>query len=804
MAETFGQALRRFRRRAGLTVTELAEKLGAGRRSIACWEQGQRVPRDRARVLDLGQVLQLDDQEIEHLVTAARRHSTHPEDLASVPGSVVPVDGDVGGAGYPAPLRHQLRAPISDFTGRTVEIAQLITTLQAPDQVGNVAIAGVQGMGGIGKTELAYQVADGLRDAFPSAQIVLNLRGTQMVPLTSTQALQAVIRAFTPDAQLPNDEETLVQLYRTVLHGQRVLILADDALDAAQVRPLLPPPGCVLLITSRWRFILAGMVTIDLAPLDEADAIMLLRGLCKRLSHADAQTLAQACGYLPLALRISGSTLHNDPALAVADYLTRLTNERLRLAQLHDPDDSALDVAATLALSYAQLNATAQQVFRQLGALIADFATTLAQAVVKAPAGIDVESTLRLLLRRNLVMYDVERGRWRLHDLLRDLGRQKLKAVGEYEATRWRYAHAAVQLAQEIHNQYLADGTGVLENLARFDMERPHFDAARAWGFAHAGMPDGDQLILAATLTTTHLDELRYDAERERIPQLESALEAAQRLGQRSTEGRILLNLGRATFDLGTFRRAIEVWEQALNIFQDLGDRHNEGLTLGNLGTAYARLGDPLRAITAYEQALALFRTLGDKRYEAHALGNLGAAYADLGEVQAAVTYLKDALAYAVGDRRFEGMILHGIGEVAHRLGAPQHALSACVDALAIAREIGDRQQEGYPLITLGCIYASLGQHMCAFTIFELALTSLQNVGDRWGGAECAWYYGLLLAAQGDYGRALPLLRASVLYKEEIEHAQAATRRALLARLETRKELPAMLQHPEAQQMMAS
>lgn len=802
MAETFGQALRRFRDRAGLTVTELAEMLGASRHSIACWERDRRVPRDRARLLDLAQVLRLSDREMEQFIAATRRYSTHQDDLASIPTPTVPMDNGVSDAQYSAPSRYQLRAPVADFTGRTGEITQLISALQAAVARGGVAaISGVQGMGGIGKTELAYQVAHALQDTFPDAQIVLSLRGASSMPLTPIQALQAVIHAFTQDAQLPDDLDALVQHYISVLHGQRVLILADDARNAAQVRLLLPPPGCVLLITSRQRFTLPGMVTLDLAPLDETDAVTLLRGLCVRLNDADAQTLARACGYLPLALRISGSILHNDPALAVVDYLARLTSERQRLAQLRDPDDPDLDVAATLALSYAQLDTVAQQVFHQLGVLVADFATALAQAIIKAPANVDVESTLHLLLRRNLVMYDATRARWRLHDLLHDLARQELEAAGEYEATCWRYAHAALQLAQEIHDRHLADGARIVENLARFDAERPHFDAARAWGIAHAGTVEGDQLILAMALARTQLDELRSDAERERLPHLEWALGAAQRLGQQPAEGQLLLSLGRATFDLGRFRQAIIAWERALDIFQELEDRHSEGRTLGNLGTAYARLGDPQRAILAYEQALALFRALGDQRHVAHALGNLGIAYAELETAQAAIPYLKEALTYArvVGDRRFEALLLHALGDVACALGTPQRARTLCAHALTIARKIGDRQQEGCTLITLGCTYAIRGDHACAMATFDQALTLLQDVGDRWGVAECSWHYGLMLADQGNRNHALPLLRANVSYLADIGHTWTATHRAVLDRLEAREELSADLAHSISQ-----
>lgn len=200
-----------------------------------------------------------------------------------------------------APALHQLRAPVGDFVGRTAEIDQLVTTLSTG---GGAAISGVRGLGGIGKTELAYAVAQRLADAFPDAQLVVELRGASAAPLTPEAALQTVIRAFEREAKLPDDLAQLQALYRDKLRGMRALILADDAKDAAQVRPLLPPAGCALLVTSRNRFTLPGMTALDLGTLPPDAAATLLREICPRID-AHAAPLATLCGYLPLVLKVN-------------------------------------------------------------------------------------------------------------------------------------------------------------------------------------------------------------------------------------------------------------------------------------------------------------------------------------------------------------------------------------------------------------------------------------------------------------------------------------------------------------------
>lgn len=344
---------------------------------------------------------------------------------------------------------HQLRAPAGDFIGRGSEVAQLVHALRRPANTEGVAtIVGVRGMGGIGKTELTLVVANQLQTDYPDAQLVLELRGASDAPLSPAKALQRVIGAFRPAEKLPEEQGALQALYRSVLAGRRVLILADDAKDAAQVRPLQPPVGSALLVTSRQRFVLDGMVTLDLDHLDQEAAVQLLCIICSRLDEDQARQIARLCGYLPLALRVSAGILTNDLSLSIARYLALLADERYRLAQLRDPDDPERDVAATLYLSYVALDQPTQKAFRCLGVLAADADVSLVAAVLEQSEE-EARVVLQLLLRRSLVEYDVTRERWNLHDLVRTLALDRLLEVGEEYVTRVRYAKQVIQIIQQ-------------------------------------------------------------------------------------------------------------------------------------------------------------------------------------------------------------------------------------------------------------------------------------------------------------------------------------------------------------------
>src|SRR5262252_5784640 len=173
------------------------------------------------------------------------------------------------------PPPRQLRKPVADFTGREKEIVGLLDALR---DGGRTGISGISGMGGIGKTALALLVADLLRDDYPNAQLFVEMRGTDELPRAPADALASCIRAFLgPEAVLPDGVDDLTRLYLSVLSGKQALVLLDNAADGEQVRPLMPPQGCALLVTSRLAIKLPGLERVTLDQLNPEEANALLR-----------------------------------------------------------------------------------------------------------------------------------------------------------------------------------------------------------------------------------------------------------------------------------------------------------------------------------------------------------------------------------------------------------------------------------------------------------------------------------------------------------------------------------------------
>jgi len=584
----------------------------------------------------------------------------------------------------PVATPHQLRAAVSDFVGREPQIDVLINALRTGRSAG---ISGISGMGGIGKTELALFVANRIRDDYADAQLFIDMRGTDEKPLAAADALAECIRAFVgADAKLPEDVNELVKIYRNSLDGKRALILLDNAADSAQVRPLLPPPGCALLITSRETLALPGMKRIALEQLLPQEARDLLTGIAPRTPPDIADQICHLCGYLPLAIRAAGSLLDVTPDLDPAAYVTQLHDERERL-KLIGREGVDLDVEASFELSYARLQPETARVFRQLAVFPASFDATAEEEVCQ-DAG---HTHLSSLLRRNLVLYNDETARYRLHDLVRLFADSGLSDDERY-ASQERHATHYLAVLGKAQTLYFEGGEAFMHGLALFDSEWTNIQIGQSWAEDHVSDNDvAARLCSGYPIEGVSLLYLRQHP-RERIGWLEKALASAQKLNHRTSEQNILVNLGIAYDVIREHRHAIKFFEQALAIAQDIKNRKAEGQSLGSIGIAYWQLNEARIAIEYLEQYLAIAQELHDKRDEGVALANLGVAYDYSGGTQRAIEAFEQALAIAreTGDLSLESRMLWNMSVALYKLNNHDQAIVYAEDALRICEQIGD------------------------------------------------------------------------------------------------------------------
>jgi hypothetical protein len=321
---------------------------------------------------------------------------------------------------------YQLPTPPADFTGRKEDLEFLRSKLA---QGGPGAIFVLRGLGGVGKTTLALKFAEELKPQFPDAQIYLDLKGVDPQPLTAAQAMAHVIRSFHPEARLPENEAELAGLYRSVLNGKRVLLLMDNAAgDKKQVEPLIPPTTCLLLITSRFRFALPGLVDRDLEEMPKKDAMDLLLRISPRIGDFVGE-IARLCGQLPLALRLAGSALAERPNLNPSSYAHRFREGKEKLNPLE----------ASLKTSYDLLSKRYRRYWRLLSVFPGTFDINAAAAVWDLDAE-ESASHMEELVRNSVVEWSAIEQRYRLHDLSRQFARTQLVKSSEQHLAQERHS----------------------------------------------------------------------------------------------------------------------------------------------------------------------------------------------------------------------------------------------------------------------------------------------------------------------------------------------------------------------------
>ncbi|MFF2958966.1 BTAD domain-containing putative transcriptional regulator [Streptomyces sp. NPDC057963] len=633
----------------------------------------------------------------------------------------------------PSPMPPPADAPctlpydLADFTGREREL-QVLLEFAAKSGGRGTRIVALDGMGGSGKTSLAVRAAHSLAGTYPDGQLHIDLRsytpGEQ--PVTAGPALGSLLRALgLPGGRIPDDVAGRAALWRTALVGKRVLLLLDNAADAAVVRSLLPnSPGCLVLVTSRARLVEldgADWISVDVMTPEESATLVsetLAAGRVAAEPEAAAE-LARLCGYLPLALRIATARLRNRPRWTLQYLADRLRDETRRLDELSSGERS---VAATLRLSYQVLDEDHRWAFRMLALHPGGNIDVHAAAALLDTGLRDAEDVLELLLDVHLVQQP-EIGLYSFHDLVRSFTRSLRSDPSAEEET------AAVE---RLLDYYLATTETACETLFPGRHRRPtgipastaelprltSTESAQAW-FARE-----HTALLSAITTAERLARDRHAVclARNVVFELNSrghleefrdigrvAVTAARRLGDLSLLGVSLANLGVACWKLGLFAEGIEVAYESRDVAARLGDRATEAHSEGTLGLFKSLLGRFPEALTHLERAIGYERELGTPRAEAESLTVLSTLYEQWGRYEEAADAARRALdlgrrlgqheneLVALTDLAFAHLGLHAYDRARECLDAARHLCDEAREpgqvamALALSAEVAHR-----------------------------------------------------------------------------------------------------------------
>ncbi|HEX8867214.1 MAG TPA: BTAD domain-containing putative transcriptional regulator, partial [Lentzea sp.] len=621
----------------------------------------------------------------------------------------------------PAVPRELPKAP-EPFVGRQAEISLITGSSET--------VIAVHGPGGQGKSALATAAAHAMADRFPDGQLYVDLHGATpgRSPLSSAEVLRRFLRALgTPPLAVPTDTSEAAALYRSTLARRKVLILLDNAVDAAQVGPLLPgEAGSTVLITSRRMLATLGAQHVRLDPLAEDDAVRLLGD-----SGDAARQVAKACDYLPLALTIAAARLRSRPDWTTSTLARRLADQRHRLDELNFDD---LGVRTSFQLSFEGLDERSTRAFVLLCCLnVPTVSESTAQALLGQG---DVDRVLDPLVDAKLVE-PCGPERYRVHDLLRLFGAEHPNDE-KHEALTRALTHYRETLTAAL-KKLRPHAYGALTNSAtEQDLDEPlrwlTDEAENLLAAARSTMTEpalAEHALAIAHMLYPHL--FKQDRVADLIELGQIASQAARTIGTSAALQTALLVQSAANRLVGSFETALAQLSEVLEARAD--DPFGQGRALAGIGTIQRELGRLDDASETLTQAVKLIADHGPAGAQRVPLSALAQVHQVAGRYEQALDAAAESLEFARADQDAAGTAyaLASQGQALFKLGRPDEALTALDECIELCRTTGEHNDEWQALLCRAEVLLAAGKTSEATKDAERCLEITSARGDRYG-----------------------------------------------------------------------
>ena len=682
-----------------MTQRELANKLGVHRNSISDWERAQYLPDTREMVLDLAGALGLYQADTDRLLRAAQfsleYHTTEAElslvthfEEARVERMVVARLEVASPPARPAvPLRTRVPdARAARLVGRQEDLRWVCRRLKAGD---TAAIAGVRGIGGIGKTELAIAAARELEAHFEGRVIWLDCGPNDVFALQERLAAAVGVSLEGDDLQVRAD--VLALAFR---QQPPTLVILDDLrrrhlADFAFIAP--PRPPCALLITSRRDDLPLSRQAIrrlDVLDPGQSQALLsaLLPGEWLSAEPDAAERVAELLERVPLALTLAARRAERiarrrseSARRPLAALLDELLEWRIQvLNQGEDPERPDLSVVITFNASYDDLDPADQARLCRLGVFARNQFDLEALVAVWGDGKPAACQALERLANAGL-LEEAEQDTWWMHDLLREYAAGCLEKLGVTEGQAARLAHAAYW------QQYLDDlellGVADWQNL---EMHRPEVTQAAGWL-----LNDWERAPeLAAELAVAISQTFEWYALAQWEAWVRTGLLAAEAREKRNLARRLERSLGGFLWQRGEAAQAGQFLQTSLATARELLEAATTGeeieagqrgvaVTLGDIARLKAQAGDVAGALALHQEEMAVYEQLGDVRSRAVTQCDLADLRHAQGEDEEAERLYRDSLEISrrIGDAEGTYTLLARLGQLALGQGRPEEAL---------------------------------------------------------------------------------------------------------------------------------
>jgi DNA polymerase III delta prime subunit len=342
--------------------------------------------------------------------------SAAPRPAEAAAGTELPVQEAACDLARPA----QLPSGSGTFAGRVQPLASACQVIEKTGPTRTPIM--ISGPVGVGKTAFALRLADTLSGEFPDGQLYADLSARASASQSSDDIICGFLRALGAPAPLvPDDPGQRIGFFRSILAQRRLLVLLENARDECQIRPLLGrATHSQVVVTSRARLLgLDGTHRIELSAFARQESMALIGQLVGpervQAEYQAANTIAELCADLPLAVDIIGRKIAARPEWAIAHIAERLANRDRLLDSLSVGD---INVRDRFASAYELLPSAARQAVRKLGLGGAGWETAPGLGAAMGISAVMAEELLESLVDAGLLTQANVAGRYCISTLL--------------------------------------------------------------------------------------------------------------------------------------------------------------------------------------------------------------------------------------------------------------------------------------------------------------------------------------------------------------------------------------------------
>lgn len=639
------------------------------------------------------------------------------------PELMPPIDG----------VRHNLPTLLPPFFGREPELTRLEKLLIDPQ----CRLITLVGLGGMGKTRLALQVAQTLvHNGQPRVQEIFP-HGIYFIPLAPAHSIGEALSTIAHFLNMPvhGREKLKTQLHHYLQQKQLLLVLdnlehlipeADSLTDI-----LRAAPGVKILATSRERLRLPEewVIAIEGLAFPAEGEIMVPVQACHGAQHSAVQLFVQRAQRLfatfspaaemphivkicqllegmPLGLELAASWIRLFSCAEICKEMEH--NLSFLAAQQQDISPRHRSLAFVFDHSWALLTGAEQTAFCQLAVFSGGFTREAAHWLGVGPG------MLAALLDRSLLQRQAA-SRYDMHGVVRQFAADKLQAMPALaEQARHNQAHYFAAFLREREQGIKSSAQkNIFQEIGQ---EMANIQISWAWMIAQeeVGLLPSFLMPLSFYLSTRGLFHEGVEMYAHACQRLVPTKQIKQTEEVTAVLGSLLAHYGRFHYCAGNYQQAVDYLQQGLAFLQSAEAEDALPFVLSCLGDVSRALGDHKAARRYLEESLSISSAIGDEWESARTLNMLGVLTARTeGPGEKAQAYFEKSVALykKTGDVSYAGGILANLGIVAVQTGKHAEAELFLSEAITISREIENQHALAVCLSSLANVAYIKGEY---------------------------------------------------------------------------------------------